>query len=369
MPAHGPADRSPGAAALGTNRGGARGIAGQPGRRVGRPGRPDLSDVAFTLAGRRKHDVTMAAVVHDREHAATVLRAAEHDNVFVGESVGRQRVESTTDRVVFMFPGQGAQHVGMARGLYDTEPVFAEHFDACVAGFRSEMGIDLHAEIFGDAATDLERIDRSQPALFTVEYALARLIETYGVRAGAYIGYSTGEYIAATLAGVFDLETAIKLVSLRARLMHESPPGAMVAVALGPDDIAEYLTPASSCPRSTTRATASSPGRTTRSARSPNGSREARDHRAAGPRDPRIPFQLNGCHGGGVREFLSASARPAAHAAAQQPHRNLDVGRTGHRSGQLGTPNQLHDQVRRRTRCGAEPIRTGSSWRWAPAAA
>ena len=137
------------------------------------PDGPDLSDVAFTLAGRRKHSVTMAAVVHDREHAATVLRAAEHDNVFVGESAG-DNVESNPEHVVFMFPGQGAQHVGMARGLYDTEPVFAEHFDACVAGFRDEMGIDLHAEIFGDTATDLERIDRSQPALFTVEYALAR---------------------------------------------------------------------------------------------------------------------------------------------------------------------------------------------------
>ncbi|OBA59289.1 polyketide synthase [Mycobacterium sp. 1100029.7] len=201
---------------------------------------PELSDVAFTLAGRRKHPVTLAAVVHDRTHAATVLRAAEHDNVFIGDS-GDVNAESALQRVVFMFPGQGAQHVGMARGLYDTEPVFAETFDACVAGFRAEMGIDLHAEIFGDASTDLERIDRSQPALFTVEYALARLVETYGVRAGAYIGYSTGEYIAATLAGVFDLATAIKLVSLRARLMHESPAGSMVAVALGPDEVAPYL--------------------------------------------------------------------------------------------------------------------------------
>ncbi|ODR10442.1 polyketide synthase [Mycobacterium sherrisii] len=207
------------------------------------PDAPELSDVAFTLARRRKHAVTAAVVVHDREQAATVLRAVEHDNAFVGESGGDGQLtgESASERVVFMFPGQGAQHVGMARRLYDTAPVFALHFDACVAGFRTEMGIDLHAQIFGDASTDLERIDRSQPALFTVEYALARLLETYGVRAGAYIGYSTGEYIAATLAGVFDLQTAIKLVALRARLMHESPAGAMVAVALGPDDIAPYL--------------------------------------------------------------------------------------------------------------------------------
>jgi phthiocerol/phenolphthiocerol synthesis type-I polyketide synthase E len=206
---------------------------------------PDLSDVAHTLTRRRKHKVTMAAVVHDREQAATILRAAEHDNVFVGESseAGAGSDKAAADRVVFMFPGQGAQHVGMAKGLYDNEPVFTEHFDACAAGFRDAMGVDLHTEIFSGTGTDLERIDRSQPALFTVEYALAKLVDTYGVRAGAYIGYSTGEYIAATLAGVFDLETAIKTVSLRARLMHESAPGSMVAVAVGPDDLAQYLSP------------------------------------------------------------------------------------------------------------------------------
>lgn len=212
------------------------------------PDTPDLPDVAYTLARRRKHNITMAAVVRDRDHAVTVLRAVEHDNVFVGESAPdgahNERPEApNSDRVIFLLPGQGAQHVGMAKGLYDTEPVFTEHFDTCAAGFREEMGIDLHAEVFGEATTDLERIDRSQPALFTVEYALARLVGTYGVHAGAYIGYSTGEYIAATLAGVFDLETAIKTVSLRSRLMHESPPGAMVAVAVSPEEVAEHLLP------------------------------------------------------------------------------------------------------------------------------
>lgn len=232
-----------------------------------------MSDVAHTLTRRRKHNITMAAVVHDREHAVKVLRAAEHDNVFVGESGAGDPPETTTpapDRVVFLFPGQGAQHVGMAKGLYDTEPVFAEYFDTCAAGFRDEMGIDLHAEVFSGTATDLERIDRSQPALFTVEYALAKLVDSYGVRAGAYIGYSTGEYIAATLAGVFDLDTAIKTVALRARLMHESPPGAMVAVAVGPDEVAQYLSPGWSSRRSTIPATAWSPARRARFASSPN---------------------------------------------------------------------------------------------------
>ncbi len=207
----------------------------------------DLSDVAFTLARRRKHNVRMAAVVNDRRQAAAILKAPEHDNVFISEATADddRAVSSPAgpDRIVFLFPGQGAQHVGMAKGLYETEPVFAEHFDKCAAGFRAEMGIDLDAEVFGAEPANLERTDRAQPALFTVEYALAKLIESYGVRAGAMAGHSIGELVAATLAGVFDLPTAIKAVSARARLMHDSAPGAMVAVAVSADNIAEHLSP------------------------------------------------------------------------------------------------------------------------------
>lgn len=212
------------------------------------PHAPGLGDTAATLARRRKHHVRAAVVVHDREHAAAVLRAGEHDNVFVSEASGADAAGSP-DRVVFLFPGQGAQHPGMARGLYDTEPVFAQHFDACAAGFRDELGIDLKAIVFGTESPEgpgdegnLERTDRAQPALFAVEYALGKLAESYGVRAAAMAGHSIGEYAAATLAGVFDLPTAIKVVAKRAQLMHTSPAGAMVAVALSPADIAEHLT-------------------------------------------------------------------------------------------------------------------------------
>ncbi|MBS9535240.1 acyltransferase domain-containing protein [Mycobacterium sp. M1] len=199
---------------------------------------PNLADVAHTLAGRHPEPLRLAAVVADRADAAAVLTAAEHDNVFIGDGV--TGVDST-DRVVFLFPGQGAQHIGMARGLYDTEPVFAEHFDACVAGFNAELGFDLKAEIFDGAARDLERTDRTQPALFTVEYSLAKLIESYGVRPAALVGHSIGEYAAATIAGVFDLDTAIKVVAMRARLMHAAPRGVMVAVPLSPDAVQQYL--------------------------------------------------------------------------------------------------------------------------------
>ncbi len=198
-----------------------------------------LADVAFTLAGRRKYDVRMAAVVADRADACAVLTAAEHENVSVahcppGATAGAQRT-------AFLFPGQGAQHVGMARGLYDTEPVFRENFDRCAAGFGDELGIDLKSEVF-DEAGGLEPTDLAQPALFAVEYALAQLVMSYGVTPTALAGHSIGELVAATVAGVFDLESAIKAVSMRARLMHAAPAGAMVAVASSPDDIAAHMT-------------------------------------------------------------------------------------------------------------------------------
>ncbi len=201
-------------------------------------GGANLADVAYTLARRRRDSVRMAAVVKDVPDAISVLEAGENDNVFVGESVPGAK---DSERVIFLFPGQGAQHVGMARGLYDHEPVFAEHFDQCADGFGEELGVDLRAEIFEGTARNLERTDRTQPALFTVEYALAKLVESYGVRPAALAGHSIGEYVAGTIAGVFDVETAVKVVSMRARLMHAAPRGVMVAVALSPEAVGEYL--------------------------------------------------------------------------------------------------------------------------------
>lgn len=201
-----------------------------------------LADVAFTLEGRRAEDVRMVAVVHDRADAIAVLRgsghaAAENDAVSIGQPP--PGIVQGADRVAFLFPGQGAQHVGMARGLYDTESVFRQYFDRCAEGFAGELGIDLLSEVF-DGET-LESTELAQPALFAVEYALAELIMSYGVNPVVLAGHSIGELVAATVAGVFDLPTAIKVVSMRARLMHAAPSGAMVAVAASPEDIADHL--------------------------------------------------------------------------------------------------------------------------------
>ena len=277
----------------------------------------------------------------------------------------RKRMARTA--IVFLFPGQGAQHAGMARGLYDTEPVFAEHFDACAAGFRDEMGIDLHAEVFGEEATQ-PGAHRPLPTRACSQWNTrwASWSKATACAPGRWPDTASANIVAATLAGVFDLPTAIKAVSMRARLMHESAPGAMVAVALSPDAIAEYLSGGvdlsavndpgncvvAGSPDEIRAFTArlrehGIPARRVRTAHAFHSS--AMDPVAAGI--PGLPVR-------------SAASR-TTHAAAQQPHRNLDDRRAGDRSGDLGTPDPRHGPLRRRTRRDAErsepdPGRSGS---------
>lgn len=196
----------------------------------------EMADVAATLAA-RPTDVTRGiTVVRDRAHAVTALRAGAGVTGDVPDGA-----ETARDRVALLFPGQGAQYVGMARGLYEAEPVFAQNVDRCAAGFDAALGIDLKALMFSGRSRELERTDRSQPALFTVEYALARLLEHRGVRPSLLVGHSVGEYVAAALAGVLDLPTAISVVAERGRVMQAAPRGVMLAVPLGPDEVAPYL--------------------------------------------------------------------------------------------------------------------------------
>jgi thioesterase domain-containing protein/malonyl CoA-acyl carrier protein transacylase/acyl carrier protein len=133
--------------------------------------------------------------------------------------------------VAFLFPGQGAQHIGMAEELYAEEPVFREAVDEACKILRPELGLDLREALYG-GGPGLDETALAQPALFAVEHALARLWMSWGVKPEAMLGHSVGEYVAACLAGVFSLEDALRLVAARGRLMQEQPPGAMLAVPL-----------------------------------------------------------------------------------------------------------------------------------------
>jgi phthiocerol/phenolphthiocerol synthesis type-I polyketide synthase E len=120
----------------------------------------------------------------------------------------------------------------MARGLYEREPVFRQELDRCAEILRPHLGLDLRDVVFSEDADRLKQTALTQPALFAVEYAVAKQWMGWGVEPEAMIGHSVGEYVAACLAGVFSLEDALALVAERGRLMQSLPSGSMLAVPL-----------------------------------------------------------------------------------------------------------------------------------------
>jgi len=149
--------------------------------------------------------------------------------------------------VTFMFTGQGAQYVQMAKGLYQGEPEFRAWVDYCADRLVPLMGCDIRGIVYPEseegheAAEKLKQTAVTQPVLFTLEYALARLWMSWGVQPRAMIGHSIGEYAAACLAGVFSIDDALALVATRGRLMQGQPGGAMLAVALSEEEIVPFL--------------------------------------------------------------------------------------------------------------------------------
>lgn len=144
--------------------------------------------------------------------------------------------------MAFLFPGQGAQYPQMGRHLYENEPEFQRQVDRCCQLFQPWLEGDLRELLYGETdALRLKETVFAQSALFTVEYALAKLWESWGIRLTAVIGHSIGEYAAACFAGVFALEDAIALVAQRGQLMQSLPPGAMLSVALSPAELEPLL--------------------------------------------------------------------------------------------------------------------------------
>ncbi|HKR75046.1 MAG TPA: amino acid adenylation domain-containing protein [Rhodanobacter sp.] len=194
----------------------------------------NLADVAWTLAVGRKAFAHRTAVVASGTAEATV-RLAE-----AAAASTRSRAAVPTG-VVFLFPGQGATYPGMGRELHATEPAFRTAFDACAEAAHDVLGYDLRERVFGDDPEALLPTAVMQPAIFAVEYALAKLWLSLDVEPAAMIGHSVGEFVAATLAGVFELHDAMRLVARRGALMQAQPGGAMLSVRLSRQDVLARL--------------------------------------------------------------------------------------------------------------------------------
>lgn len=202
----------------------------------------NLADIAYTLqVGRRRFEHRRMVVAQDLEDAVNALESGNPQRVF------SQFQESRDRSIVFLCTGQGAQYVNMARELYQSEPTFREECDRCFDLLQPHLGIDLRSCLYPapedvEQATDqLKQTAITQPALFAIEYALAKLWMSWGVQPQALIGHSIGEYVAACLAGVFSLEDALALVATRGRLMQQMPIGAMVSVNLSADEVQPFL--------------------------------------------------------------------------------------------------------------------------------
>lgn len=201
----------------------------------------NLADVTYTLQmGRSEFHYRHTILCKNLENAVQALAAAD---------IGTQRLLSDDMRtVVFLFPGQGTQQIWMAQEVYRSEPLFRQTFDRCCELLKPHLNLDLRQIVYPSegeaefASQQLEQTALAQPALFVVEYALAQLWISWGVRPAAMLGHSVGEYVAACLAGVFSLEEALALVSVRGRLMQQLPPGDMLSIALSPSDVRPMLT-------------------------------------------------------------------------------------------------------------------------------
>ena len=202
----------------------------------------NLADVAWTLqTGRRAFACRRTIVARDTAEAIAALSQRDRKRLQTRLKPGDK------PEVHFLFPGQGSQHPNMAREIYEAEPVFRANVDRCAEILRPHLGADLRLLLYPAEGASQEAQRRvtgtiiAQPAIFTIEYALAQLWMSWGIRPQSMLGHSIGEFVAASLAGVFTLEDALGLVAARGKMMQDLPGGGMLSVRKPESDLRTRL--------------------------------------------------------------------------------------------------------------------------------
>jgi acyl transferase domain-containing protein/acyl carrier protein len=189
----------------------------------------DIHGIGFTSRRARHHFLNRTAIpFRNREELISQLGNRSSTSVRSEEK----------KPVVFMFPGQGNQYIRMGLPLYQTHPVFRDAIDRCAELLKQELKFDIRTVLFPSeegeesAAEKINETWITQPSLFMVSYAQAQLLISVGIKPDLLIGHSVGEYVAATISGVFSLEDALKAVARRGRLIQDLPGGSMLAVLM-----------------------------------------------------------------------------------------------------------------------------------------
>ncbi len=219
-------------------------LAGAYSSALGAPDAPPLSEFAASAAVGRSHLAErLALTAADAGDAAGKLKTYLSGTTEPGVSQG-WALSTGAPEIVFLFAGQGAQRPGMARELYDTEPVFRDAMNRCAEIAAPLLARPLLSVIWGDPEDTafLDDTAFTQPGMFAVEYALSELWRSWGVEPSVVLGHSIGEYVAACLAKVFSLEDGMRLVAARGRLMGGLPrTGGMAAIFAGEAQVRELI--------------------------------------------------------------------------------------------------------------------------------
>ena len=192
----------------------------------------EWSKVAFTLeAGRKEY-----------AHRKTLVLESKEDIKFTSGLLKNYKHFKKASSLHMMFPGQGSQYLKMGQGLLEHSLVFRDEFEKCSKILQSITGYDIQKIILGHSSPeDLNNTFYTQPAIFIIEYSLAKTLMNLGFSPKGFIGHSIGEYVAATLAGIFNLEDGLKVIAKRAELMNKLTTGSMLSIAIKSSDVEQMI--------------------------------------------------------------------------------------------------------------------------------
>ncbi len=201
----------------------------------------NLADVSYTLqTGRKRFKYRRMFVASSVSQALENLQSLDPEKVFSHQSIAEKT------NLIFMFPGQGSQYVNMSRSLYNEQPEYRKIVDNCAEILTPIIDKDIRTIIFADDNIDkanelLSETQYTQPALFVVEYALAKYLMHLGLKPDQMIGHSVGEYVAACIANVFSLEDALYLIAHRGKLVQRQAAGKMLVISMSGVKASEYI--------------------------------------------------------------------------------------------------------------------------------